>query len=132
MPLILLIFFVAAPLAEVYLLIQAGAAFGALPVILSCVATAMIGGALWRRQGLAAIARAQRDVEARRFPLDSIIDGGGLLIAAPLLITPGYITDIAGFLLLTPPVRRWLAGYLVRKFRPQRAEEVVIIDLEPL
>jgi UPF0716 protein FxsA len=77
----------------------------------------MLGGWIIRLQGLAALNGARRDLEAGRAPVDSAVDGALLLVAAPLLMTPGFITDAAGFLLLVPAIRRFLGRAALRAIR---------------
>lgn len=109
MILILIAAFILGPIAEIYVLLTVGGALGVWPVVGACLATAVIGGAIVRFQGLAALASARADIEAGRAPVEAACDGVFLLLAAPLLMTPGFITDTLGFLLLIPPVRRWIA-----------------------
>lgn len=127
----LIALFVIAPIAEIYVLLSAGAAFGVLPVVAACITTAVIGGWIIRAQGLAAIAAARRDMDAGRAPVDSAVNGALLVVAAPFLMTPGFITDAAGFALLIPPIRRALARYALKaiKARIERGDvQVTIID----
>lgn len=105
---LLVILFVIGPIAEIYVLLSAGSAFGVLPVVAACVGTAILGGALIRWQGLAALNAARTEMNAGRPPVASAIDGVMLVVAAPFLMTPGFLTDAVGFALLIPPVRRWL------------------------
>ena len=108
MALLLLIAFVIAPIVEIYVLLTAGSVFGVLPVVTACVGTAILGGVLIRLQGLAAINAARRDMASGQPPVSSAVDGALLIVAAPFLMTPGFVTDAIGFALLIPPVRRWL------------------------
>lgn len=117
MILLILAALAAAPLIELFLLIKAGAEFGALPVILYCIATAVIGGVLLRLQGLSALAAARSDLDQGRVPVEAAVDAVFLIIAAPLLMTPGFVTDILGFLLLVPPIRREIARAALRRLR---------------
>lgn len=117
MAFILFIVFVLGPIAEIYVLLTAGGAFGVLPVVAACVATALLGGALIRLQGVAALNAARRDVSAGRAPVDSAIDGALLVVAAPFLMTPGFLTDAVGFALLTPPVRQWIGRMALAEIR---------------
>ncbi len=114
---ILLILFVIGPIAEIYVLLTAGSAFGVLPVIAACLGTAFLGGWLIRLQGLAALNAARRDMSDGRLPVDSAVSGALLAVAAPLLMTPGFITDAAGFALLVPPIRRALARYALAQIK---------------
>lgn len=109
MILILIAAFILGPIAEIYVLLTVGGALGALPVVGACLATAVIGGAIVRFQGLAALVSARAALDEGRVPVEAAADGVFLLLAAPLLMTPGFITDTLGFLLLIPPVRRWIA-----------------------
>ena len=108
MGLLLVILFVIGPIAEIYVLLTAGSAFGVLPVVAACVGTAILGGVLIRLQGLAALNAARHDMNTGRPPVASAVDGALLIVAAPFLMTPGFLTDAIGFALLIPPVRRWL------------------------
>ncbi|WP_411816817.1 FxsA family protein [Hyphococcus sp. DH-69] len=114
---ILLALFIVGPIAEIAVLLTAGNAFGALPVVLACIFTAFLGGFLIKMQGLAALNAAQSDLQTGRLPVDSVVDGALLIVAAPLLMTPGFLTDAAGFLLLVPPIRRELARIALRFIR---------------
>ena len=126
----LFLIFVVAPIAEIYVLLSAGSAFGVLPVITACVATALIGGWVIRLQGLAAMNAARRDLAEGRPPVDSAVDGALLVVAAPFLMTPGFITDAIGFALLVPQIRRALARFAISRIR-QRFEtdaRIIVID----
>jgi UPF0716 protein FxsA len=114
---ILLAVFVIGPIAEIYVLLTAAGSFGVLPVIAACLVTAFLGGFIIRVQGLAALNAARADLETGRLPVDSVVDGALLIVAAPFLMTPGFITDAAGFLLLIPPVRRILARLVLKAVR---------------
>lgn len=114
---VLLIVFVIGPIAEIYVLLTAAQSFGVLPVIAACLFTAFLGGFIIRMQGLAALNAARSDLETGRLPVDSVVDGALLIVAAPFLMTPGFITDAAGFLLLVPPVRRILARWVLKGVR---------------
>ncbi len=129
MGLLLVILFVIAPIIEIYVLLSAGSAFGVAPVIAACIGTAILGGALIRMQGLAALNAARRDMDEGRPPVGSAVDGALLLVAAPFLMTPGFVTDALGFSLLIPPVRRWLGRLALAaiKRRIERGEARVTI-----
>ena len=105
------------PLAEIYVLLQAGSAFGALPVIAAVVGTAIIGGAIIRWQGLQALHKLRENTQAGTTPVEPVVDGVFLLVAAPFLMTPGFITDGIGFLLLVPPLRHMVARYFLSRIK---------------
>lgn len=105
------------PIIELYILIQLGSVIGALPTVLLVILTGAAGAALAKVQGVSVWSRIQRELNAGRFPGNDLIDGLLLLLAGVTLLTPGLLTDVAGFLLLVPvtryPVREWLK----RRFR---------------
>jgi UPF0716 protein FxsA len=113
-PLLLILIFIGVPILEIALFIQAGDIFGLWPTLAAIVATAIIGGALIRKQGLATIDRARRSVDQGQAPVQEVFTGICLLIAGALLMTPGFLTDSAGFLLLIPPFRRVLGQKLMK------------------
>lgn len=100
---------------EIALFIQAGDIFGLWPTLAAIVATAVIGGALIRAQGLATIDRARRSIEQGQAPVHEVFTGICLLVAGALLMTPGFLTDSIGFLLLAPPIRRSIGQWLVSR-----------------
>jgi UPF0716 protein FxsA len=112
-PLLLILIFIGVPILEIALFIQAGDIFGLWPTLAAIVATAIIGGALIRAQGLATIDRARRSVDQGQAPVHEVFTGICLLLAGALLMTPGFLTDSVGFLLLVPPFRRVLGQKLM-------------------
>lgn len=114
---ILILLFLAMPIAEIYVLLKAGSEFGVLPVIAACVFTAILGGILLRMQGISAISKAQKSVREGKVPVESAVDGVLLLFSAPFLMTPGFITDIIGFTLLIPAMRRLLGRIALRRLK---------------
>jgi UPF0716 protein FxsA len=81
---------------------------GLWPTLAGIVMTALIGIALVRHQGFSVLRKAQNSVNEGRFPVAEVFDGLCLFIAGALLLIPGFLTDIVGFLLLVPPLRAWL------------------------
>lgn len=131
MLLILLTLFVLAPIAEIYVLLTAGSFFGVLPVILACIGTAALGGWIIRLQGLSALSTIQSDLQDGRAPLGAVLDGAFILLAAPFLMTPGFLTDAAGFALLIPFIRKALAQWAWRaiKRRVDRGDATITIHM---
>ncbi len=109
---ILLLLFIGLPMVEIYVLIQVGHEIGALWTIALLLAVAALGSALLRLQGLATLANVQAAMTRGELPTEAILEGLVLLLAGVLMVTPGFVTDIAGFLFLLPPVRRALARRL--------------------
>ena len=113
--LLLLALFVAAPLAEIYVLIHIGGEIGALNTIALCVLTAVLGATLIRIQGISTLLRIRAALERGDLPALEMLEGAQLLVAGALLLTPGFVTDSLGFVLLVPAVRRAIARYLIER-----------------
>jgi UPF0716 protein FxsA len=102
---LLLVLFIVVPILEIGVFIQVGKWIGLWPTLGGIVMTALIGVALVRYQGFSVLKKAQSSVNEGRFPVAEVFDGLCLFIAGALLLMPGFLTDIVGFLLLVPPVR---------------------------
>jgi UPF0716 protein FxsA len=110
---ILLLFFVI-PLLELYLLVVVGGEIGAWPTVAFMLVMALLGGILAKREGLK-VWRAWREaLEQMRPPEQGVIDGVLVLVGGALLIAPGMITDVIGFMFLIPFTRRIAARHLRR------------------
>lgn len=119
MVLILLVAMIGVPILEIIVFIEAGGYLGLWPTVGAVILTAIIGSALLRQQGLSTLARAQENLSAGRLPVTEVFDGFCILVGGALLLTPGFITDAVGFLLLIPPVRailrRWFGRYFAKR-----------------
>lgn len=104
----------ALPLLEIAGFVVVGRQIGALATVGLVLVSAMAGLMLLRHQGLGVMGRARTEIEAGRDPSRQIAHGVMILLAAFLLIVPGFLTDIAGLLLFIPPVRD-LAWNLVKR-----------------
>ena len=124
MPILIFLIFIAVPIAEIAVFIQVGDIIGLWPTLLLIILTAIIGVALLKRQGLAVMTEAKSTVEAGGLPVQSVIDGACLLVAGAFLLTPGLLTDSAGFLLLIPAVRRRLAHWLIEKVKASKSVDI--------
>ncbi len=113
----LLILFIAVPLLELLVIIEIGARIGYFYTIALLILVSICGAALAKREGYRAVAQIQAEINNGRVPADALIDGALILTAAALLITPGYITDAAGLLLLLPPARRPVRAYARRRLQ---------------
>ncbi len=111
----LLLLFTLVPLLEIYLLIEVGRAIGPALTIALVLGTGVLGAALARREGWRTMQALQRRLNRGEAPTAELIDGGLILAAGLLLITPGLLTDLAGFTLLLPPGRALVASYCARK-----------------
>ena len=106
--LVLLIAFIGLPLIEVAVFIQVGSRIGVAWTIGLCLLTALIGTAMIRHQGLSVLQRAREQMARNEPPVREVFEGFCLVIAGALLLTPGFVTDALGGLLLLPPVRQVL------------------------
>jgi UPF0716 protein FxsA len=103
-------------LLEFYVVIQVGQAIGVLPTLAIMVVDAMIGSALMRSQGRAVWRRLREAIAAGRPPTREVLDGALVVAGGAFLITPGFVTDIFGALLLIPPTRAIVRRMIVRHF----------------
>jgi UPF0716 protein FxsA len=101
----LLALFVLVPLIELYVIIQVGQAIGALPTIAILLADSILGAMLLRSQGRATWRRFNAALAAARVPAREVLDGVLVVFGGALLLTPGFVTDVLGILLLLPPTR---------------------------
>ncbi len=120
---LLFLLFVFTPLAELYLLIHVGSYFGALPTIALCLFTAALGAALLRHQGLETMSRVQLKLQQGEMPASDLIGGLILLCSGILLLTPGLLTDIIGFVCLLPQFREHIANGLLRQALQRHSEK---------
>lgn len=97
--------FIIIPILEIAVFIHVGGKIGLWNTVLLIVLTAIMGTWLLRSQGLAMLQRAQESLARLVFPIVEVFDGLCLIIAGVLLLTPGFVTDIVGFLLFLPFVR---------------------------
>jgi UPF0716 protein FxsA len=122
MPLLVLLFIVV-PIAELYVIIQVGQAIGALPTIAILIADSIIGSMLLRAQGRAAWRRFNTAVGEGRMPAREVTDGVLIIFGGAFLITPGFLSDIIGLILLIPPTRAAIRALIARRFVPRMVQE---------
>jgi UPF0716 protein FxsA len=111
----LVILFIVVPIAELYVIIQVGQWIGIWPTLALLLADALLGSFLLKHQGRGAWRRFNEALAQRRFPGKEVADGVLIVIGGTLLLTPGFLTDIAGLLLLIPPTRA-IARRVLRRF----------------
>jgi UPF0716 protein FxsA len=110
---ILALLFIVVPALEILVIIEVGGILGALPTLGVIIVTGIAGAALAKHQGFAAMRQLQGSMgEGREIGL-SMVSAALVLVAGVMMLTPGFITDTAGILLLIPPVRRVVARRLV-------------------
>ncbi|HXV05831.1 MAG TPA: FxsA family protein [Solirubrobacterales bacterium] len=117
---LLVVLFIVVPIVEIYFIVKVGELIGVWPTIALLIADAVLGSLLLRHQGRGAWRRFNAALAGRRFPGREVADGALILIGGTLLLTPGFVTDVFGAILLVPPtraiVRRLLRAYAARRF----------------
>lgn len=116
MGLIFFALFLLVPIIEIIGFMQIGSLIGLWPTLGIVILTAIAGSMLLRHQGMTVLFRTQSMIEQGKIPVDQMIDGICLAMAGALLLTPGFFTDIFGFLLFIPPFRRTLAKTVFKKY----------------
>jgi len=109
-----LVFF-SIPIVEMYLLIEVAERIEALPTILLVMLTAVLGVSLIRQQGLSTLTKGIRRLNQAEIPAAEIIEGVLLAVAGAFLITPGFLTDFIGFMIIIPITRRITALMLLKR-----------------
>jgi UPF0716 protein FxsA len=115
--LVLLVLFVAVPVAELYVIVQAADAFGVFETVAALILIGFAGAWLCKREGLTTLARLREALNLGRIPTRELQDGALILVAGALLLTPGFIGDVVGILLLLPPTRAVVRPLLARLLR---------------
>tara|TARA_B100001173_G_scaffold276656_1_gene257664 strand:- start:422 stop:847 length:426 start_codon:yes stop_codon:yes gene_type:complete len=106
--------FIILPILEMYILIKVGGSIGAFNTILLVLLTAFVGLILLRAQGFQTLFNARNKIQNSELPAQEIFSGFFLAIGGALLLTPGFITDIIGFLFIFPMTRIYILGWLMQ------------------
>ena len=126
----LILAFTIIPIIEIYLLIEIGSIFGALTAITLVILTGFLGAFMARIQGLQTLFRIQESLREGRMPSGELLDALLIVIAGVVLLTPGFLTDSAGFLLLIPTTRNsiisWLQHQIELRYMSKRPEDIII------
>jgi len=109
----LILLFTIIPLVELAILIYLGTIIGALYTMLIVVVTGILGAILARYQGLSTLSKIRSNIESGIIPANELFDGALIVSGGLLLLTPGIITDITGFVFLVPYTR----SIIKRSFR---------------
>jgi UPF0716 protein FxsA len=104
------------PMAEIYVLLTVGAAVGPLKTLAMVVLTALAGAHLARTQGLQAMMAVRAKLDAGEVPAEEMIDALIIFLAGVVLLTPGFLTDAAGLLMLYPSTRYRFKQWLRTRF----------------
>jgi UPF0716 protein FxsA len=125
MPLLaLLVLFIVVPLAELYVILEVADAIGAPLTVLLLAVDSIVGSLLLKSQGRAVWRRFNETMAAGKMPHRELLDGVMVIFGGAFLITPGFLTDVLGILLLLPPSRYFIRRLLVRALGGRIAIEV--------
>ncbi len=133
MPLLILLF-ILVPIAEIFVIIQVGQAIGALPTVALLILDSIVGAWLLRSQGRRAWAAFREALAAGSVPHREILNGALVIVGGAFLLTPGFISDGVGLLLLIPPSRAAIAAGVTRMLTrrgPLRWTTVVVPPARP-
>jgi UPF0716 protein FxsA len=116
---LLVVAFIVVPLVEIFVLIQVGQVIGAWPTILLLIVDSIVGGWLVKHEGRRAWAALNTALQSGRMPARELADGALILVGGTLMLTPGFVTDGVGMVLILPLtrplVRKFLTRYLSRR-----------------
>lgn len=126
-----ILFIIGIPAIEIYLMIKVGGVIGALNTILLIFFTAITGIYFAKMQGLSTIRSGLSQLIKNEIPVYEIISGAALAFASLLLILPGFLTDVIGFLLIIPFTRKMFISSISSKFKKRNFNnEVIEGDIE--
>jgi UPF0716 protein FxsA len=104
------------PFVEIYLLIKIGAQVGAFNTILIVIVTGLLGASLARLVGIKTMTKVRESLNRGELPAEEMLDAMLIFTAGVVLLTPGFLTDLAGLTLLVPKARYWFKRWLRKKF----------------
>jgi UPF0716 protein FxsA len=123
--------FVVVPIVEIFLLIQVGSVIGALNTVALLVLMSIVGAWLVKREGTGVWQRLQTSLASGRMPGNELIDGLLIMVGGVLMLTPGFLSDIAGLVLILPPSRALIRTLVRKRFAGQLESNTTttIIDI---
>jgi UPF0716 protein FxsA len=127
----LLFFIIAVPALEIYVFIKVGNVLGAVSTILLIISTAVIGVYFAKLEGLNTLRSGLKNVYNKKSPVNEILSGASIAFGATLLIIPGFITDVFGFLLIIPFTRNFLVNLIVKQnnIKEEKKDEVIEAEI---
>jgi UPF0716 protein FxsA len=114
---LLVVLFVFVPIVELAVIIQVGQALGVVETLVLMVVVSVAGAWLVKREGIGVWRRAQRQLDTGAVPGRELVDAMLIMLAGALLLTPGFVSDCLGVLLLLPPVRAGLRRLVIGRLR---------------
>ena len=128
----IILFIIGIPLIEIYLMIKVGGTIGAFNTIFLIFFTAVAGIFFARLEGFRALRSGFQQLVKNEVPIYEIISGAVLAFAALLLIIPGFLTDLVGFLLIIPVTRKILIKNISSKYKNRDSGNTVEGDYEEI
>ena len=125
-PILLIIILV--PVIEIYLLIKIGSQLGAISTIILIFVTAIIGIYYAKYEGLNTLKSGFIQLSKNETPAYEVVSGAAIAFAALLLIVPGFVTDVIGFLMIFPISRRYFFNKISKRFKPKENKKNNFID----
>ncbi len=110
----LFLLFAIIPMVELAILIRVGSYLGFFNTITIVILTAVIGAYMVKMEGIGVLSRIQQSMQGGVFPEDVLVNGMLILVAGALLLTPGFFTDIIGFLMVFPFTRNYIREFVMR------------------
>ena len=126
----ILISIILIPAIEIYLLIKIGSKIGAITTIILIFSTAIVGIYYAKYEGLNTLKSGFVQLSRNTLPTYEMLSGATIAFAAILLIIPGFLTDVIGFLLIFPITRKLILSRLSSKLKPRKNEKNNFIDGE--
>ena len=126
----LLFLLIAIPTVEIFVMIKIGQNIGALNTIALIFLTAVVGIYFAKIEGLNTLRSGVYNIYKNKVPIFEIISGASIAVAALFLITPGFVTDTLGFLLLIPLTRKVIINFFLRKNKVSRNKNEDFIEGE--
>lgn len=114
---LLVLLFVVVPIAELYVIVQVAGGLGAANTILLLIGISVLGAWLAKQAGIGVLNRLQRTIRQGRVPSGELVDGGLVLFAGALMITPGFLSDLLAIALLLPPTRAVVRHAILGRIR---------------
>lgn len=115
---------------ELYVLLAVGSVIGAIPTIFLIIASAGLGSYLLKQQGLATFQRYQATVQKHEIPAMEVLEGVFILLGGVLLLTPGFITDVAGLCCLLPSLRSHMISFVLERFAVPNSTDNNVLEGE--
>ncbi len=127
---VLVVLLIGVPILELYVIVRVAVGIGTLETIGLLILVSVVGAWLVRREGLGVLARTRQRLARGQVPGNELVDGLLILVAGSLMLTPGFLTDALGLVLLVPPTRIAVRSVLVRKLRNRVRSDYGPLDID--